>query len=445
MRWSNTFIPTLRDDPADAEAVSHKLLVRAGLIRQLIGGHLFAAAARLARALRKIEAIIRDEMDAHRRAGVPAALHAPGGDLGGSGRWDSVGDEMFRLKDRKQARSRPRHDPRGDLHLSIATRDALATARCPQIWYQLQTKFRDEPRPKAGLLRVREFTMKDSYSFDLDQAGLDHAFEQPLRRVSPDLRALRLRAARRSRRRSGAMGGSRVDRVHGDERRGRGLDRVTAAHAATRRTSRRRRRAADAVEDGAGLAARPKHSRRPGVRTIDDLAKLRGRRRGRAPDQDARLRRRRRDDAGAAARRSRARGAEARRWSTGAEDPCGRDRRGDPRGARRVGREASARSASRTSAIIADDGAARPARHDDGRQPGRRSTCAASTSSATSTSTRWLDLREVAAGEAVPAVRRAARRREDDRGRPHLQARHEVQRRSSAPSCRTRRARRCRS
>jgi prolyl-tRNA synthetase family II len=173
MRWSQTFVPTLRDDPADAEAVSHRLLVRAGYIRQLMAGH-YILLPLAVRVRAKVMDVIRDEMT---RIGVQElllpALH-PAELWQRSGRWTRMGDEMFRLRDRKGA----------GLALGMTHEEVFAALAgelrsyrdLPQRWYQFQTKFRDEPRPKSGLLRVREFTMKDSYSFDLDAGGLDHSF-----------------------------------------------------------------------------------------------------------------------------------------------------------------------------------------------------------------------------------------------------------------------------
>ena len=176
MLWSKLFIPTLRENPAEAEVVSHQLLLRAGYIRQLSAGiysYLFLAQ----RSLRKIQQIVRQEMDAigAQEVFLPA-LH-PAEVWQESGRWDIMGDNMFRLKDRFQ-----RDLCLGMTHEEIMTVLARGELRSykqlPQIWYQIQTKFRDEPRPKSGLLRVRQFLMKDSYSFDLDAAGLDAAYDK---------------------------------------------------------------------------------------------------------------------------------------------------------------------------------------------------------------------------------------------------------------------------
>lgn len=204
MRWSSLFIPTLRDAPAEAEAVSHRLLVRGGFMRQLQSGH-YSMLPLGWRVHQKVGEIIRQEMD-----GIGAqefllpAMH-PASVWQASGRWESMGDEMFRLTDRKGA----------DLALGMTHEEVFAGIASelnsyrdlPQLWYQIQWKFRDEPRPKSGLLRVREFAMKDSYSFDLDDAGLDRSFDlhhdayqRIFRRL--DLDALPVEAS------SGAMGGS---------------------------------------------------------------------------------------------------------------------------------------------------------------------------------------------------------------------------------------------
>jgi prolyl-tRNA synthetase len=174
-RVSQLFIPTLKEPPADAQVVSHKLLVRAGFIRQL-GAGIYDYLPLAKRTLTKIEAIIRDEMA---RLGAQEfylpALH-PAELWKESGRWEVMGDNMFRLRDRKQAEY-----CLGMTHEEVFTaiaRDELRSYRqLPQVWYQIQTKFRDEPRPKSGLLRVRQFTMKDAYSFDVDAAGLDRSYE----------------------------------------------------------------------------------------------------------------------------------------------------------------------------------------------------------------------------------------------------------------------------
>src|SRR5579875_3363668 len=156
MRWSQMYIPTLRTDPADADAPSHRLLLLAVRVRSRVIG------------------ISREEMD---RIGAQELLLPtmhPREIWERTGRWEIMGEEMFRLRDRKDA----------ELALGMTHEEIFGTLatelnsyrQLPQMWYQFQTKFRDEPRPKAGLMRVREFTMKDSYSFDLGPDQLDTSF-----------------------------------------------------------------------------------------------------------------------------------------------------------------------------------------------------------------------------------------------------------------------------
>ena len=179
MRWSQYFIPTLREDPADAEVVSHKLLLRAGLLRQL-GAGIYSYLPLAQRSVLKISEIIREEMN---RIGgqeffLPA-LH-PAELWQESGRWSVMGENMFRLKDRKGGDYclGMTHE---EVFTDIARRELRSYKQLPQVWYQIQTKFRDELRPKSGLLRVRQFTMKDAYSFDIDERGLDKSFEDQRR------------------------------------------------------------------------------------------------------------------------------------------------------------------------------------------------------------------------------------------------------------------------
>jgi prolyl-tRNA synthetase len=173
-RWSKLFIPTLREAPADAEVASHRLLIRSGYIRQLGAGlynYLFLGQ----RSINKIIGIVREEMDQiGQEFYLPALL--PKEPWEQSGRWTGMGDNMFRLKDRKGAELclGMTHE---EIMTTIAKNELRSYKQLPQIWYQIQTKFRDEPRPKSGLLRVRQFTMKDAYSFDIDKAGLDKSFD----------------------------------------------------------------------------------------------------------------------------------------------------------------------------------------------------------------------------------------------------------------------------
>ena len=176
MLWSKLFIPTLRENPTEAEVVSHQLLLRGGYIRQLGAGiynYLFLAN----RSMLKIIRIVREEMDAIGAQEMLLPALNPAEVWQESGRWDLMGDNMFRLKDRF---GRPlclgmTHE---EVMTFIARGELRSYKQLPQIWYQIQTKFRDEPRPKSGLLRVRQFIMKDSYSFDLEPKGLDVSYEK---------------------------------------------------------------------------------------------------------------------------------------------------------------------------------------------------------------------------------------------------------------------------
>lgn len=174
-RWSQLFLPTLREAPADAEVASHKFLVRAGYIRQL-GAGIYSYLFLGQRSINKIMAIVREEMDTIGQEFLLPAL-LPRDLWEQSGRWTTMGDNMFRLKDRKGADLclGMTHE---EVMTEIARKELRSYKQLPQIWYQIQTKFRDEPRPKSGLLRVRQFIMKDSYSFDMDPTGLDVSYQK---------------------------------------------------------------------------------------------------------------------------------------------------------------------------------------------------------------------------------------------------------------------------
>ena len=266
VRLSQAFVPTLKEAPADAQVASHKLLVRAGFIRQL-GAGIYDYLPLAKRTLSKIEAIVREEMDAvgGQEFYLPA-LH-PAEIWKESGRWEVMGDNMFRLKDRKGG-----DYGLGMTHEEIFTaiaRDELRSYRqLPQVWYQIQTKFRDEPRPKSGLLRVRQFTMKDAYSFDVDRAGLDRSYEDQRRAYEriftrSGLEFVAVQAH------SGSMGGSESSEfmVKTDA----GEDHVAACpkcrYAANTETATSR---FPAEQDGPGLP-RPEKFATPGVVTIEAL------------------------------------------------------------------------------------------------------------------------------------------------------------------------------
>jgi prolyl-tRNA synthetase len=174
-RWSESFIPTLREAPADAEVASHKFLVRAGYIRQLSAGiysYLFLGN----RSFNKIMGIVRQEMDRIGQEFYLPALH-PRELWEASGRYALMGENLFRLKDRKGT-DMCLGMTEEEVMTSIALKDLRSYKQLPQIWYQIAPKFRDEPRPRSGLLRVRQFMMKDAYSFDIDAAGLDVSYKK---------------------------------------------------------------------------------------------------------------------------------------------------------------------------------------------------------------------------------------------------------------------------
>jgi prolyl-tRNA synthetase len=270
VRWSEAFIPTLRDDPADAEAVSHKLLVRGGFVRQLMAGS-YSMLPLGKRVCRKIENVVRQEME---RIGAQECelptLH-PGEVWKRSGRWDLIGPEMFRLQDRRDA----------DLALAVTHEEIFTLLavelrswrQLPQIWFQIQSKFRDEPRPKSGLLRVREFVMKDSYSFDVDAAGLDRSFQlhfEAYRKIFSRL-GLDTMAVEAS---SGSMGGS--ESIEFMVRSDAGEDLIASCEACGYAANVEKATSQlPGVEDPA-CEDPPEKFPTPGVRTIEDLASFEG-------------------------------------------------------------------------------------------------------------------------------------------------------------------------
>jgi prolyl-tRNA synthetase len=271
MRWSQYFIPTLREDPADAEVVSHKLLLRAGLIRQL-GAGIYSYLPMAQRVALKVMAILREEMN---RVGgqeffLPA-LH-PAEIWKESGRWDAIGEEMFRLKDRKD----------GDMCLGMTHEEVFTTIarnelrsykQLPQVWYQIQVKFRDEARPKSGLMRLRTFTMKDAYSFDVDEAGLDKSFidqREAYKRIFTRC-GIQFSIVEAS---SGSMGGSESNEFVAKTDAGEDFiasctncDYAANLEKATSRLT--------PIKDLVGPEA-PEEFPTPGVRTIEDLEKFPG-------------------------------------------------------------------------------------------------------------------------------------------------------------------------
>ncbi len=270
MRWSKMYIPTLRDDPADADAPSHRLLLRAGYIRQLMAGH-YSLLPLGQRVRLKVIGIIREEMNAIGAQEILMPVMHPAEVWIKSGRWELMGEEMFRLKDRRGA----------DLALGMTHEEIVATLatelesyrQLPQLWYQFQTKLRDEPRPKAGLMRTREFTMKDSYSFDLGPAELDVSFTAHRDAYARTFARLGIPAIQ-AEASNGTMGGSDSIEFVCPSPTGEDLiihcpncDYAANIEKATSRLAK--------IDDSAErtvLLASPEPFATPGVRTIEDLA-----------------------------------------------------------------------------------------------------------------------------------------------------------------------------
>ncbi|MCM2264879.1 MAG: proline--tRNA ligase [Desulfuromonadales bacterium] len=176
MRYSQYLLPTLRETPGDAEIISHQLMLRAGMIRKVAAG-IYDYLPLGLRAIRKMEAIIREEMNRAGAIEVLMPMVVPADLWDESGRWQQYGKELLRIKDRKET-----DFCLGPTHEEVITEMVRGTVRSyrqlPLNLYQIQSKFRDEIRPRFGLMRGREFIMKDAYSFDLDQAGVDLAYEK---------------------------------------------------------------------------------------------------------------------------------------------------------------------------------------------------------------------------------------------------------------------------
>ena len=270
MRWSQVFIPTLREDPAEAEVPSHRLLLRAGYIRQVAAG-VYAHLLLAQRSLLKIMQIIREEMNAigaqefHLPALNPAELWKE------SGRYDVYAQTLFKFKDRND------HEMvLGVTHeeemTNIARGELRSYKQLPQMWYQIQEKFRDEPRPKSGLLRLREFWMKDSYSFDLDDAGLDVSYRRhydAYRRIF-DRCGLKYAIVEAY---SGTMGGTHSHEFTAPT--DAGEDSIALCECGYAANLEKAEGKAPKVDDLPGDAA-PEPFATPGLKTIDDLAKFTG-------------------------------------------------------------------------------------------------------------------------------------------------------------------------
>ncbi len=269
-RWSQLFIPTLREAPADAEVASHKFLVRAGYVRQLAAG-IYSFLFLGQRSMLKIANIVREEMDRIGQEFHLPALH-PREVWEASGRWQAMGDNMFRLKDRG-GRDLCLGMTAEEVMTEIARKELRSYKQLPQIWYQIQQKFRDEPRPKSGLLRVRQFTMKDSYSFDLDAAGLDVSYQKHYDAYCRifDRCGLKYLAVEAH---SGAMGGSQSHEFMVSTEAGEDMV-VTCANCGYAANLEKATSKLEPVEDlptSANGEPEPVHT--PGQKTIEDVARF---------------------------------------------------------------------------------------------------------------------------------------------------------------------------
>jgi len=271
MRWSRYFIPTLREDPADAEVVSHKLLLRAGMIRQLSAG-IYSLLPLGQRVALKVMQILREEMNAigGQEFFLPA-LH-PAEIWQESGRWDAIGDEMFRLKDRKGTDMclGMTHE---EVFTTIARNEIRSYKQLPQVWYQIQIKFRDEARPKSGLIRVRTFIMKDAYTFDVDRAGLDKSFldqREAYKKIFTrcGIKFLIVEAS------SGAMGGTESNEFMARTPAGEDYIVNCASCGYAANLEKATSRLAEMVDEPGPTA--PEEFPTPGVRTIEDLVSFPG-------------------------------------------------------------------------------------------------------------------------------------------------------------------------
>ena len=176
MKMTNLYAPTLREVPAEAEVPSHQLMLRAGMIRKAAGG-VYSYLLLAWRTLRKIEQIVREEMDAKGGQEIAMPIVQPAEIWQQTGRWDVYGDEMFRLKDRHQRDFclGPTHE---EMVTTLVKQDVRSYRQLPLLVYQIQNKYRDEIRPRFGLMRGREFIMKDLYSFDRDTDGLEISYKK---------------------------------------------------------------------------------------------------------------------------------------------------------------------------------------------------------------------------------------------------------------------------
>ncbi len=277
MRATALFMPTVKEDPADAEAISHKLMVRGGFVRQFASG-IYVFLPLGWRVMARVFKILREEMDAIGALELSMPTLHPAEVWQATGRYGSIGQEMFRLEDRG-GRDMVLAMTHEEVFAWLAARELRSYRDLPQIWYQLQLKFRDEPRPKGGVLRVREFVMKDSYSFDLDEAGLEKSYEKHVEAYDRicgrcGIEFYRVESD------SGFMGGAQAHEYIAPSRAGE--DRIAvcescgyAANVELARSAAREPESGEACgEDSGGAAAKPWEVATPGRRTIEEVSEF---------------------------------------------------------------------------------------------------------------------------------------------------------------------------
>jgi len=265
MRLSKYFVPTRKEIPKEAEIPSHRMMLRAGLIRQHAAG-VYSILPMGWRILRNIMNVIREEMDAIGCHEFLLPALTPGELWIKSGRWETFGDDMFRFKDRKGRDMclAPTHE---EVFAEIASHDIRSYRDMPQMWYQIQTKFRDEVRPRSGLLRVRQFIMKDAYSFDVTPEGLDEsyrlqrkAYMEIFKRMELDIRIVKAS--------SGAMGGGDCEEfmILSDSGDDEIVDCPSCGYASNQEIAESR------IEKVSGKKDMPQKVHTPGMRTIEDVS-----------------------------------------------------------------------------------------------------------------------------------------------------------------------------
>ena len=269
MKLSKTLVPTLKENPADAEVISHKLMVPAGMIRKLTAG-IYSYLPLGYRSLRKVEQIVREEMDAAGAQEVFLSVVQPSELWKESGRWDIYGKELLRFKDRhdRECCLGPTHE---EVITDLVRREVRSYRDLPINLYQIQTKFRDEIRPRFGLMRGREFIMKDAYSFDATEEGAEQsyiqmrdAYEKIFRRCGLEFRAVEAD--------SGPIGGSFSHEfmVLADT----GEDTIVSCDSCDYAANLEKAEIRNEPVSFPALSGTPEKVNTPGVKTVEEVAKF---------------------------------------------------------------------------------------------------------------------------------------------------------------------------